>query len=246
MKVLVNFFARIQMDFAGISGKNNNMSKKGIFITLEGGEGTGKSTQAKLLVQALAASGIDAIATREPGGTPAAERIREVLVKNDTGRLEPLTEMLLLSAARNEHIVHKIRPALGQGQWVISDRFIDSTRAMQGAGMGLSRGMIEAVYGLISDGLAPDLTLVFDIDPTLGLKRSTKRLAAQSSGEDRYERMELAFHEKLRQGFLDIAKAEPERCAVIDASQPVEAVHAAVLRAVAERTGIETKEAAHG
>jgi dTMP kinase len=222
------------------------MSKKGLFITLEGGEGTGKSTQAKLLAEALAATGIEAVITREPGGTPAAERIREVLVKNDTGRLEPLTEMLLLSAARHEHIVHKIRPALSAGQWVISDRFVDSTRAMQGAGMGLDRAVIEAVYGMISGGLKPDLTLVFDIDPALGLKRSTKRLAAQSSGEDRYERMELAFHERLRQGFLDIARAEPQRCAVIDASQGIEDVHAAVMRAVAERTGVKTKEAAHG
>jgi dTMP kinase len=222
------------------------MSKKGTFITLEGGEGTGKSTQAKLLVQALAASGIDAIATREPGGTPAAERIREVLVKNDTGRLEPLTEMLLLSAARHEHIVHKIRPALEGGQWVISDRFIDSTRAMQGAGMGLDRGVIEALYTIIAGDLKPDLTFIFDIDPVLGLKRSTKRLAAQATGEDRYERMELAFHERLRQGFLDIAKAEPQRCVIVDASKPVEAVHAQIMQAVTQRTGINLKEAAHG
>src|SRR4051812_48951709 len=122
------------------------MSKKGIFITLEGGEGTGKSTQAKLLQQALNAAGTDVILTREPGGTPQAERIRDVLVQRDSGAMEPLTEALLLSAARHEHIVNKIRPALERGQWVISDRFIDSTRAMQGAGMGLDFAIIEDLY----------------------------------------------------------------------------------------------------
>jgi dTMP kinase len=222
------------------------MSKKGIFITLEGGEGTGKSTQARLLATALGAAGVQVVSTREPGGTPAAERIRDVLVKNETGKLEPLTEMLLFSAARHEHIVQKIRPALDVGQWVVSDRFIDSTRAMQGAGMGMDRNIIEAVYKIISGGLAPDLTLVFDIDPKLGLSRSTKRVAAVGSDEDRYERMELAFHERLRRGFLDIAKAEPQRCVVIDAAQPIDVMHAAIIRIVAERTGIVLKEAAGG
>lgn len=222
------------------------MAQRGIFITLEGGEGTGKSTQAKLLQQALAAAGIDAVTTREPGGTPQAERIREILVNRDSGALEPLTEALLLSAARHEHIVHKIRPALDRGQWVISDRFIDSTRAMQGSGMGLGRDVIEGLYKMISDGLKPDLTFIFDIDPAVGLRRSTKRLAEQKATEDRYERMEPAFHERLRQGFLAIAAADPERCVIVDAEEAPEAVHARIMRIVAQRYNIGAKGAAHG
>lgn len=217
---------------------------RGVFITLEGGEGTGKSTQAKLLQAALAAAGVDALVTREPGGAPAAESIRNLLVQRDAGHMEPMTEMLLLSAARHEHIVNRIRPALEKGQWVISDRFIDSTRAMQGAGMGLDRAAIEAVYAMISGGLAPDLTFVFDIDPAEGLKRSNKRQQAAQATEDRYERMSLAFHQRLHKGFLDIARAEPGRCVVIDAAQGIEAVHADIMRAVSSRFDLHAKEAA--
>lgn len=222
------------------------MAKKGIFITLEGGEGTGKSTQAKLLQQSLAAAGIDAVTTREPGGTPQAERIRDILVQRDVGALEPLTEALLLSAARHEHIVHKIRPALEKGQWVVSDRFIDSTRAMQGDGMGLPSAVIETLYKLIAGDFAPDLTFIFDIDPELGLKRSTKRQQAVDNGEDRYERMSLAFHQKLHKGFLALAKKHPERCVIIDASQSIDAIHAQILKVIEQRYGVKAKEARHG
>lgn len=225
------------------------MTSRGFFITLEGGEGAGKSTQIGLLRDAFARAGIEAAFTREPGGTPQAEKIRDVLVRRETGALEPLTEVLLFSAARHEHIVHKIRPALERGQTVICDRFIDSTRAMQGAGMGMDRQVIESLYAMISGGLAPDLTVILDIDPAVGLGRSTKRLQALSpeagGAEDRFERMSLAFHQKLRQGFLDIAAAEPGRCAVLDAAQEPTALHRALLKTLDARLGLKL-EAAHG
>lgn len=221
------------------------MQKHGTFITLEGGEGGGKSTQAKLLQQALLAAGIDAIATREPGGTPQAERIRDILVKRDVGSLEPLTEALLLFAGRHEHIVHKIRPALTEGKWVICDRFADSTRAMQGAGMGLDPAIIETLYDMTSGDLRPDLTFIFDIDPEQGLHRANKRLQAAQSGEDRYERMSLAFHQRLRQGFLDIAARNPDRCVVIDATLDVADIHAKILETVQVRFGVTLREVAY-
>jgi dTMP kinase len=220
--------------------------KKGIFITLEGGEGAGKSTQIKLLQQALSESGIDVVATREPGGTPQAERIRDLLVQGSSGVFDPLTEALLLFAARREHLVHKILPALEKGQWVICDRFADSTRAMQGYGLGLDKSFIEALYRMVAGDLNPDLTFIFDIDPVEGLQRSSKRLQQLSSGEDRYERMELPFHQRLHDGFLEIAKGNPDRCAVIDAMQDVDSVHAEVMKIVAARYPLNFKGARHG
>jgi dTMP kinase len=222
------------------------MGRRGVFITLEGGEGTGKSTQAKLLREAFAAAGIDAVLTREPGGTPAAENIRNLLVQRDGAAMEPLTEALLLSAARHEHIVKKIVPALEAGQWVVSDRFVDSTRAMQGAGMGLDPSKIEALYAMISDGLKPDLTFIFDIDPEAGLKRSSKRLAQAASTEDKYERMSLEFHKRLHSGFLEIARNDPARCVVVDAAESVQAVHDKIVKTVSARFGLSLKEAKYG
>lgn len=222
------------------------MGRRGVFITLEGGDGTGKSTQVKLLQQALASAGVDAVATREPGGTEQAEKIRTLILQGSSGSFDPLTEALLMFASRREHIVGKIRPALDNGQWVISDRFADSTRAFQGYGMGLSMDTIEALYKMVAGDLAPDLTFIFDIDPEIGLARSMKRLTQAASGEDRYERMGLEFHKKLRQGFLDTAEKNPGRCVVIDASQSVEAVQAQLLKIVAHRFGVNFGEARHG
>jgi dTMP kinase len=216
---------------------------KGIFITLEGGEGTGKSTQLRLLHQALSDSGVNVLATREPGGTNQAERIRELLVQSDGGSFDPLTEALLLFAARREHLVNKIWPALEKGQWVISDRFADSTRAFQGYGMGLEASVIENLYQTVAGKFQPDLTLIFDIDPEVGLKRSLKRLKESALTEDRYERMGLPFHQRLRAGFLEIAKKFPERCVVIDAAQEVEAIHQQVMKAVGQRFGLQSKKA---
>ena len=208
----------------------------GRFVTLEGGEGTGKSTQAGLLVEYLSREcGIDTLASREPGGSPGAEQIRELLVSGDVGRWGPMTEVMLHYAARREHMVETVFPALKAGRWVVCDRFADSTMAYQGYGHGLDREVIKRVHRLVLGGFAPDLTLMFDLPAAEGLKRAAGRAGGTAAAEDRYERMGTAFHERLRQGFLDIAEREPRRCLVIDASQPVEAVHAMVRRAVDER-----------
>lgn len=219
---------------------------KGVFITLEGGEGTGKSTQAKLLQQALAAAGVDAVTTREPGGTPQAERIRQILTHRDSGTFDPMTEALLLFAARREHLVQKIWPSLEGGQWVISDRFADSSRAFQGYGMGLDMNVIESLYKTVAGDFHPDLTFIFDIDPEVGLGRSMQRLQQSAGQEDRYERMGLAFHQRLRNGFLEIAKAFPARCVIIDAAQDVAVIHQQVLKVVEARYGVKAKAAQNG
>lgn len=222
------------------------MTKRGVFITFEGGDGTGKSTQAKLLQQSFSAAGMDTILTREPGGTPQAERIRDLLLQRDSGAFDPLTEALLMFASRREHIVNKILPALEKGQWVISDRFADSTRAFQGAGMGLDAEKIEKLYHLVAGDFQPDLTLIFDLDPEVGLARSTKKAADTKTTEDRYERMGLAFHQRLREGFLQIAKKFPTRCVIIDAGQDTQTVHQQVLQVVEARLGASLKGCAHG
>ena len=220
--------------------------KKGIFITLEGGEGTGKSTQIKLLQQALVSAGIDAVTTREPGGTPQAERIRGLLLQGDSGSFDPMTEALLLFAARREHLVNKIWPALKAGQWVISDRFADSSRAFQGYGMGLDLQVIENLYQQVAGDFQPDLTFIFDVDPVQGLQRSLKRLQNAQITEDRYERMDLPFHQRIRNGFLELAKKFPQRCVVIDAAQDIQLIHRQVLKVIETRYGLHAKEVQHG
>ncbi len=219
---------------------------KGIFITLEGGEGTGKSTQIKLLQQALSIAGVGVVTAREPGGTDQAERIRDLLLQRDSGTFDPMTEALLLFAARREHLVHKIWPALKKGQWVISDRFADSTRAFQGYGMGLDMQVIENLYQIVAGKFQPDLTFIFDIDPEIGLGRSMKRLKDSALMEDRYERMGLPFHQRLRNGFLEIAQKFPERCVIIDAAQDIQAIHRQVLKVVETRYGVKPKEVQNG
>lgn len=223
---------------------------KGVFITLEGGDGTGKSTQIRMLSAALAASGVDVVSTREPGGTPQAERIRNLLLQRDSGSFDPLTEAMLMFSARREHLVNKIWPSMEEGKWVISDRFADSTRAFQGYGMGLDMALIERLYNLVAGEFQPDLTLIFDIDPEAGLARSMKHMSqtanATESTEDRYERMGIAFHTRLRDGFLSIGRDNPDRCVVIDAAQDIDAVHRQVLDIVTKRFGLTIKEAKHG
>ncbi|MBI1214581.1 MAG: dTMP kinase [Alphaproteobacteria bacterium] len=228
------------------------MTQKGRFITLEGGEGTGKSTQLKLLQRALSSAGVEVTTTREPGGTPQAERIRNLLLQRDSGKFDPLTEVLMMFAARREHLVDKIWPDMARGKWVISDRFADSTRAFQGYGMDIPQETIEKVYALVAGDFQPDLTFIFDIDPEAGLQRSLKQLQvtqdATESTEDRYERMGIAFHTRLREGFLEIAKKFPDRCVVIDAAQDIDTVHRAMLDAITERFGVTpvAEEARHG
>ena len=207
----------------------------GKLITLEGGEGAGKSTQVALLAADLRATGIDVVTTREPGGSPGAEDIRGLLVAGDTGRWDPLCEALLHSAARRDHVVNLIRPALGRGQWVISDRFADSTMAYQGHGHQLGTEAIAELQLLVIGKFTPDLTLILDLAPDTGLGRAKSRQAAVA--EDRYERMDVAFHDRVREGFLAIARAEPGRCVVIDAGQGEQVVHDSIAAAVKQRLG---------
>lgn len=207
---------------------------RGRFITLEGGEGAGKSTQIRLLADALRGIGIDVVTTREPGGSPGAEAVRDLLVNGDPGRWLPVSEAMLLSAARHDHVMRTIRPALDAGQWVLCDRFADSTMAYQGFGHGLDRTMLTVLRDIAVAGTMPDLTLILDIDPVQGLARA----AARRGGEDRYERMQVAFHERLRNGYQAIAKAEPERCALIDASIGIDAIQAAIRATVTDRLGV--------
>ncbi|MEX2009682.1 MAG: dTMP kinase [Dongiaceae bacterium] len=207
---------------------------RGRFITLEGGEGSGKSTQARLLAEALTRAGRDTLLTREPGGAPGAEEIRALLVQGGIARWDPLSEALLHYAARREHLTATIRPALAAGSWVVCDRFADSTLAYQGFGLGVDRGLIVVLYERVVQDTAPDLTLILDLPVEEGLRRAGGRPGA----ETRYERMDPAFHRRLRDGFLEIARADPRRCVVIDAAPAVESVQAAIRAALRERLGV--------
>jgi dTMP kinase len=199
-----------------------------MFVTFEGGEGSGKSTQAKVLVDLLKGQGSNVVHTREPGGTPEAEALRTLLVTGDTGRWTAEAEALLNYAARDSHLTKIIRPALTKNQIVICDRFMDSTRAYQGYAGSCDMALLDALEKSIVDHTRPNLTLIFDLDPAEGLARAK----ARSDGtEDRYERKGLAFHQKLREGFLAIAKAEPARCKIINATGSIDDVAARVKAA---------------
>lgn len=208
---------------------------RGRFITLEGGEGAGKSTQIALLKAALEAQGIPVLTTREPGGSEGGEEIRNLLVNGATHRWEPLTEALLNYAARHEHLQKVILPALADGTWVLCDRFADSTMAYQGYGHAMNREVIRRLHRLVVDDVSPDLTLIFDMPVEQGLERAGSR----GEGEDRYERMGVEFHQRLRAGFLEIAKKDPVRCAVIDATGDIGAVAMAVTAEVAQRLRVD-------
>jgi dTMP kinase len=203
---------------------------RGRFITLEGGEGAGKSTHAKKLAAWLEGQGHTVLLTREPGGSPGAEEIRKLLVQGAADRWDPITETLLHFAARRDHLERVIRPALAAGQWVLSDRFADSTLAYQGYGHGVDRDFIAALESAVVGSRRPDLTLILDLPVAQGLTRAGTR----NGSETRYEEMAQAFHERLRQGFLAIAKEEPQRCRVIDATADLDAVQAKLREAIAE------------
>lgn len=202
------------------------MATRGIgrFITLEGGEGAGKSTQARRLAEILRARGIECVATREPGGSPGAEEIRALLVRGETARWDPVTETMLVFAARADHVARTIAPALKEKRWVICDRFTDSTYAYQGAGRGVPRETIRRIEAVVLGGFKPDLTLVLDLPAAEGLERATHR----GAHDDRFEHFDRDFHERLRASFLKIARREPERCRVIDASASEDQVAAAI------------------
>ncbi len=203
----------------------------GYFISLEGGEGAGKTTQLRLLAEWLRGLGEQVVTTREPGGAPGAEAIRQLLVTGAPGRWDGLTEALLHNAARRDHLCHTIQPALARGAWVLSDRFADSTLAYQGFGHGLDLTMLRSLQAMVTNGFQPHLTLLLDVPTGLGIGRAVERGGA----EDRYERMGRAFHDRLRQGFLDLAKAEPNRIVVVDATGDIDAVQASLRQHVQAR-----------
>jgi dTMP kinase len=205
----------------------------GKFITLEGGEGAGKSTQAAILVNRLARAGRRVFSTREPGGSPEADKIRAALLSGHVWQFGPFAEAVLFSVARKGHVDGAIFDELARGRWVVCDRFADSTRAYQGVTGGVPRSVINALERLTLRGLVPNLTLIFDIPAEEGLARAAQRLGAEAP--DRFEAQDLASHERIRRAFLDIAEEEPDRCVVIDARQPEAVVAEDVWEAVTER-----------
>ncbi|ODT98300.1 MAG: dTMP kinase [Rhodospirillales bacterium SCN 65-16] len=206
-------------------------AKKGRFITLEGGEGAGKSTQIAHLKAFLEKRGRSVLTTREPGGAPGAEMVRKLLVEGPVERWDGVTEALLHFAARREHLRSTVWPALTRGDWVVSDRFADSTMAYQGCGYGIDRMLLDKLYDIAVGDFRPDLTVILDLPVEAGLARAS----ARRGNETRYESLPRDFHERVRKGFLDIAAAEPDRCLVIDATAGVEAVASAIAEAVALR-----------
>ncbi|MBV8970899.1 MAG: dTMP kinase [Sphingomonadaceae bacterium] len=199
----------------------------GRFITFEGGEGAGKSTQAALLAERLRAAGIDVVLTREPGGTPGAEAIRALIVEGEPDRWTATTEALLVNAARADHVARLIRPALAAGKWVVCDRFVDSTLAYQGAGKALAAADLLEAHRFATDNLWADLTLVLDLPLAVGAAR-----AAARGRPDRFDRLGADFHDRVAASFVHVAHQEPDRVRLIDATGDVEAVAAAVWRAV--------------
>lgn len=206
--------------------------KPGLFISFEGGEGSGKSTQIRRLAEWFRNQGRDIFVTREPGGSSGAEEIRTLLLTGDPGRWDAVTEALLMFASRRDHVERTIRPALAAGKVVLCDRFADSSVAYQGYGHGLGADYIRNLWNLAIEGFKPDLTLMFDLPVELGLERAGARLANVSAAEDRFERMGIEFHQRLRDGFREIARLEPNRCRIIDARGDIEAVSERVFSTV--------------
>mgnify|MGYP000009423014 FL=1 len=216
------------------------MQQKGRFITFEGGEGTGKSTQLRLLAEYLERVGVTNVMSKEPGGTEIGQELRRILVTGDKDKFDAVTECLLYYADRRIHLTSKVWPALEKGSWVLSDRFADSTVAYQyyGYDKKVPYETLESLYKIAVGGFKPDLTLIFDLDPKIGLARSFKKAEGMAVKETRHESRGLAFHERMRRGFLEIAAKEPERCIVVDADKSIEALHREVVKIVTERFGL--------
>lgn len=207
------------------------------FITFEGGEGSGKSTQAKLLNQAFSNNKIASILTREPGGTEGAEKIRNLLIDDKSPKWHPITELLLVNAARYEHAKNLIEPSIEQGKIVICDRFVDSTMAYQGFGHKIGKKLPALMHNFTMQGLSPDLTFILDIDPKIGLKR------VHEKDNNRFERLDIEFHERVRRGFNEIANLATERCVLIDASRNINLIHADIINFVNFKLQLKLKTA---
>jgi dTMP kinase len=205
------------------------------FVTFEGGEGAGKSTQIRLLADWLTAQGVAVTITREPGGAPGAELIRDIVLKGATDRWAPMSEALLMTAARTEHVERTIKPALADNHWVLCDRFYDSTVAYQGAGHGLGIERMQELQANALPGVRPDLTFMLDLPVETGLARAVGRESAKADREDRFERMDLSFHEKIRAAFLTIAARAPDRCVIINADTDITSLQEELRAAVSER-----------
>jgi len=224
-----------------ISHKVPHNLSRGKFISFEGGEGTGKSTQVKTLQDKLRAKGIDVILTREPGGAPGAEKIRALLLTGDPEKWVPMTEVLLFYAARVDHLQRTILPALKAGKWVITDRYADSTFAYQGAGHGIAATVIQQIHRITTDNFWPDMTILLDADPKEGLLRANNREAEISENlrEDRFEKMAGNYHQRLRKAFLEIAAENPDRFHVIPAAGSIDAVARRIWQQVTAAYGPE-------
>ncbi|WOI10465.1 dTMP kinase [Thalassospira lucentensis] len=210
-------------------------SVPGLFISFEGGEGSGKTTQIRRLESWFRQRGREVVVTREPGGSPGAEEIRNLLLTGDPGRWDAVTEALLMFASRRDHVERTIRPALAEGKVVLCDRFADSSVAYQGFGHGLGAEFISNLWQIAIDGFKPDLTLIFDLSVEVGLERAGARFANISAAEDRFERMGTEFHQRLRNGFIEIARKNPERCEIIDANGDIDLVCERMISVVSTR-----------
>lgn len=212
----------------------------GRFITLEGGEGCGKSTQAKLLSSYLQSKGIETVLSKEPGGTPEGLVLRQLLVTGDKDKFDAVTECLLYYADRRNHLTKVVWPAMEHGKWVISDRYADSTEAYQyyGYDKRIDYNTLQNMYKIVAGDFKPDLTLILDMPPEVGMKRSFAKAANMENKELRFENRQMEFHNNLRRGFLEIAKREPNRCVVVNADTDIETLHKQIVAVVAERFGI--------
>lgn len=210
-------------------------SVPGLFISFEGGEGSGKTTQIRRLESWFRQRGREVVITREPGGSPGAEEIRNLLLTGDPGRWDAVTEALLMFASRRDHVERTIRPALAEGKVVLCDRFADSSVAYQGFGHGLGAEFIRNLWQIAIDGFKPDLTLIFDLPVEVGLERAGARFANISAAEDRFERMGTEFHQRLRNGFIEIARKNPERCEIVDANGDIDLVCERMISVVSNR-----------